>query len=83
MQLWKEVNKMTMKVDPSVKWSGPTRPYDLIKELAVAILVIGLLAGSLSFLFSSPDEPAVTLKSWAQTNPVDYAQTATGELAGT
>lgn len=83
MQLWKEVNNMTMKVDPSVKWSGPTRPYDLIKELAVAVLVIGLLAGGLSFLFSSPDEKAVTLKSWAQTNPVDFAQTATGELAGT
>jgi hypothetical protein len=74
---------MSMKVDPSVKWSGPTRPYDLVKELAVAVLVIGLLAGGLSFLFSSPDEKAVTLKSWAQTNPVDFVQTATGELAGT
>jgi hypothetical protein len=83
MQLWKAENKMAMKVDPSVKWAGPTRPYDLIKELVVAVLLVGLLAGGLSFLFSSPDEPAVTLKSWAQTNPVDFAQTATGELAGT
>ena len=83
MQLWKAENKMAMKVDPSVKWAGPTRPYDLIKELVVAVLLVGLLAGGLSFLFSSPDEPAVTLKSWAQTNPVDFAQTASGELAGT
>jgi hypothetical protein len=74
---------MTMKVDPSVKWEGPTRPYDLIKELVAAVVVIGLLAAGLAFLFSSPDEKAVTLKSWAQTNPVDFVQTATGELAGT
>jgi hypothetical protein len=74
---------MAMKVDPSVKWAGPTRPYDLIKELVAAVVVIGLLAAGLAFLFSSPDEKAVTLKSWAQTNPVDFVQTATGELAGT
>lgn len=72
-----------MKVDPSIKWAGPTRPYDLVKELVAAVVVIGLLAAGLAFLFSSPDEKAVTLKSWAQTNPVDFVQTATGELAGT
>jgi hypothetical protein len=74
---------MAMKVDPSIKWAGPTRPYDLVKELVAAVVVIGLLAAGLAFLFSSPDEKAVTLKSWAQTNPVDFVQTATGELAGT
>ena len=83
MLSWKAANKLVTKVDPSIKWSGPTRPYDLIKELVVAIAVVGLLVAGLAFLFSSPDEKAVTIKSWAQSNPVDFVQTATGELAGT
>ena len=83
MLSWKAANKLVTKVDPSIKWSGPTRPYDLIKELVVAITVVGLLVAGLAFLFSSPDEKAVTIKSWAQSNPVDFVKTATGELAGT
>ena len=74
---------MRTKVDPKSKWSGPVREYDIIKEGFIALLVIGVLAAGLSFLFSSPDEPAVTLKSWATTNPTDFAQVATSELAGT
>jgi len=72
-----------MKVDPSKKWSGPVRPYDIIKEGVIAVVVVALLTGGLSLLFSSPDDPAVTLKSWALTNAPDFVQTATGELAGT
>ena len=52
---------MRTKVDPKSKWSGPVREYDIIKEGFIALLVIGVLAAGLSFLFSSPDEPAVTL----------------------
>ena len=72
-----------LMVDPSKKWSGPTRPYDLVKEIVVAFVAVALFAGGLAFLFSSPDDPAVTLKSWALTNSADFAVTATGELAGT
>ena len=72
-----------MKVDPSKKWSGPVRPYDIIKEGVIALLVVAVLASGLSLLFSSPDEKAVTLKSWSLTNAPDFVQTATGELAGT
>ena len=72
----------TLKVDPSKKWSGPTRPYDLIKEIVIAVVVVGLLAMGLAALFSSPDEKAVTLKSWATTSPADFALVATGELSG-
>jgi len=72
-----------MKVDPAKKWSGPMRPYDLVKEIVMAIVVIGLLACGLAALFSSPDEKAVTLKSWVTAAPADFAQVATGELAGT
>jgi hypothetical protein len=74
---------MVIKVDPSKKWSGPVRPYDIIKEGVIAVVVVALLAAGLSLFFSSPDDKAVTLKSWSNTNAPDFVQTATGELAGT
>ncbi len=58
-------------------------PYDLIKELAIALGAIGVLGLILSAVFTSPDEPPVTIASWSQTDPVDFVTTATGELAGT
>ncbi|MDQ0028687.1 hypothetical protein [Arthrobacter bambusae] len=64
-------------------WGGTSREYDLFKELAVGLVVVGLLVLGLSALFSSPDEPSVTLKSWAQAQPADFVATATAELGGT
>lgn len=69
-------------VDPSKKWSGPVREYDLIKELVIAVVVVGLLALSLAAVFSSPDEKALTMQSWSKEAPADFVQTAAGELAG-
>ena len=59
------------------------RPYDLVKELVAALTVVGLLSLGLAAVFSSPDEPAITLASWAKAAPSDVIATATGELAGT
>jgi len=70
-------------VDPAIKWSGPTRKYDLVKEFVIAFTVIAVLALTLAGLFSSPDEKAITLQSWSQAAPADFVQTAAGELAGT
>lgn len=61
----------------------PTRPYDLVKEFVVAVVVVGALTVLLAALFSSPDRKALTLKSWAQEAPSDVVATATAELAGT
>lgn len=61
----------------------PTRPYDLVKEFVVAIVVLGLLTIVLAAVFSSPDHKALTLKNWAQAAPADVVATATAELAGT
>ncbi len=58
-------------------------PYDLVKELAIALGVVGLLTVVLAGLLSSPDVPPVTIATWSQTDPVDFVTTATGELAGT
>jgi hypothetical protein len=61
----------------------PTRPYDLVKEFVVALMVVALLAAGLAAAFSSPDEKAITMSDWATNAPNDVIATATGELAGT
>lgn len=61
----------------------PTRPYDLVKEFVIALVVMTLLTGILAAVFSSPDEKAITMARWAQADPNDVVATATGELAGT
>lgn len=62
------------------KWSGPKRPYDLVKEFTIALLVVTLLTVGLAALFSSPDERAVTLQDWSMKAPADFVATTTGEL---
>lgn len=64
-------------------WKGAKREYDLFKELTVGVIVVGLAVVTLSATLGSPDEPSVTLKSWAQTAPADFVATATAELGGT
>ncbi|HEX5510517.1 MAG TPA: hypothetical protein VFX41_02280, partial [Actinomycetales bacterium] len=61
----------------------PTRPYDLVKEFLVALLVMTVLTVVLAAVFSSPDEPGISLRAWARAAPTDVFATATGELAGT
>ena len=63
-------------------WQGRLRDYDLFKELTIGVVVVGLLVCGLSAVFSSPDEPGVTLKSWATAAPADFVATATRELGG-
>jgi hypothetical protein len=58
-------------------------PYDLLKELVLAMVGVGVLTIGLAAIFSSPDVPPVTIAAWAQNDPVDFVTTATGELAGT
>jgi len=60
-----------------------TRPYDLVKEFVVALLAVTALTGALAAIFSSPDEKAITMRTWATAAPNDVVATATGELAGT
>jgi hypothetical protein len=69
--------------DPGVPWGGPFVRYDLIKELAVALGIVALLAVILTVLFSSPDDPPTTIQSWARAAPDDFVATSVAELAGT
>ncbi len=61
----------------------PTRSYDLVKEFTIALVVITGLSLVLAAVFSSPDDPAITMSSWAKAAPSDVVATAAGELAGT
>ncbi len=64
-------------------WRGPTRRYDIIKEGAIASLVILALTVGLAGLLSSPDVPPVTVATWAKAAPADFLATAATELNGT
>jgi hypothetical protein len=65
------------------EWRGAYVRYDIVKEFVAAFLVVLLLVLGLSAIFSSPDVRPVTIRSWSQRAPVDFAQTAIAELAGT
>jgi hypothetical protein len=72
-----------MRHDDTKPWSGPYAPYDLIKELCIAVGVVALLAILLTVLFSSPDEKPSTIAQWSRQMPADFVTTATAELDGT
>jgi hypothetical protein len=69
--------------DDTRPWSGGYQPYDLIKELCIAVGVIGLLAVLLTILLSSPDEKPSTIAQWSRSLPANFTATAAEQLAGT
>jgi hypothetical protein len=69
-------------MDEVAPWTGPYRPYDLVKEVAICVAVVAALTTLLTILFSSPDEKPSTVAQWARTQPVDFMTTATAELDG-
>jgi len=64
-------------------WRGPTRRYDILKEGTIAAVIALALTFTLAGLLSSPDEPPVTVASWAKIAPADFLATAASELNGT
>jgi len=64
-------------------WTGPTSRYDIVKEGVIATVVVAILTVLLAAVFSSPDEPALTFKGWANTMPDDFYNVTVAELAGT
>jgi hypothetical protein len=63
-------------------WDGPKIRYDLVKEFVIALVVIAIMATALAAIFSSPDEPPVTIRQWAQADPGGFLATAVTELDG-
>jgi hypothetical protein len=78
------VNHKRFKPDRDVvEWDGPTVRYDLFKEVTVCFVIVLILTAGFAAIFGSPDDPAITLKSWSNADPVDFVQTAITELDGT
>jgi hypothetical protein len=69
--------------DDTGPWRGGYAPYDLIKELCVALGVITLLAVLLTVLFSSPDDRPSTVAQWSRDLPANFLTAAAKELDGT
>lgn len=67
----------------AAEWRGPQRRYDIVKEGVIAIAIALIATVVLAGLFSSPDDPSVTIQAWAQAQPADFVGTAANELAGT
>src|SRR5438046_9708337 len=59
-----------------------TIPYDLIKEIAIAMVVSLVVILGFAMFLSSPDVPSVTIQSWSAADPTDFVTTANDELAG-
>jgi len=57
-------------------------PYDLVKELFIALGAVALITLLAAAILSSPNVPPLTVAAWAQGDPVDFVTTATNELAG-
>ena len=83
------------KRHPLRTWRGPERPYDLITEGTIAVIVVAVLCILAASLWGSPDGgltypggpkspagQAFSAKYWDTNDPSDLAQTAVQELAG-
>ncbi|WP_054971177.1 hypothetical protein [Alicyclobacillus ferrooxydans] len=60
----------------------PQTPYDLIREMFIALGVIGVLVLLCAAIFSTPDVPALTAKQVATQAPQLFIQTALDDLSG-
>lgn len=78
-----KLERKALKVSEAEEWRGPTRRYDILKEGVIASVVVLVLAVLLAGLLSSPDEPPVTVATWAKLAPADFMATTASELAGT
>lgn len=68
--------------EASKRWEGAYRPYDLVKEVVIATIVVTAIVVLMAALVSSPDEKPSTIASWSRNMPVNFLETATAELDG-
>lgn len=67
---------------PLEKWTGPTRPYDLVKEVVACFVVVVVIVVACAALFSSPDERQISIGDWARADAHNFVMTAVSELDG-
>lgn len=60
----------------------PQKPYDLLKEGLIVLLVLAAIIFVLALIFGSPDYPTVRGEDVAQRQPIAYLETSANILAG-
>jgi hypothetical protein len=65
------------------EYTGGHAPYDILKEGTIALVVVVLLTVLFATVFGSPDDKQITIKTWSNAMPVDFATTAINEMNGT
>jgi hypothetical protein len=60
----------------------PTKPYDLLREGLIVLLLIAIIVFALALFFGSPDYPTVRGEDVAQLQPIAYLKTSANILAG-
>ncbi len=78
-----KASKKALKAADAADWKGSSRKYDIIQEGTIATVIVLLLVLGLASALSSPDDPPVTVQTWAKLAPADFMATAASELAGT
>lgn len=59
----------------------PQQPYDLVREMLIALGIIGALIVILAAIFSTPDVPALTARQVTNQDPKLLVQTALDDLS--
>jgi hypothetical protein len=74
---------VTTMEDPQARYYAGIKMirFDLVKEFVLALVAVSIVVVGLAGVFSSPDDPAVTIQTWATKDPVDFVTTAASELA--
>jgi hypothetical protein len=77
---------MSWKADRAIahlRWRGKVERYDLIQEGLIALAILGLVLVVLATLFGSPKLAGVSIRTWAESAPQDFAATTLTELVAT
>ncbi len=77
------LSRQEVKAAEASEWRGPLRRYDIIREAALATIVVAVATVALAGILSSPDVRPITIQKWATADPADFVGTAASELAGT
>lgn len=75
--------KHVATIADATEWRGPNKRFDIVKEGAIATAVVFALVVVLAGLLSSPNDPPITISTWANVAPADFMATTASELAGT
>ncbi len=78
-----KAERRVLKAAEAAEWRGPTKRYDILKEGVIATGVVLVLVLALAGTLSSPDDPPITVATWAKLAPADFMATTASELAGT